>query len=151
MADLSPIIETLEHRWMRAWVGRDVKTLKAITSRRFRLVVGSKPSVMLDQKSFIEAVPDGFECSSYRFGDIYVRDLGGLAIFATQLELTATIGGEDFSGPLWVTDLWRKSKVRRKWTLVERVLSKPEDRASIPAAVRSLQLWHGRRAVAALR
>ena len=58
MADLPPVIETLEHRWMRAWVGRDVKTLKALTSRRFRLVVGSKPSVMLDQKSFLDAVPD---------------------------------------------------------------------------------------------
>jgi hypothetical protein len=151
MADLPPVIETLEHRWMRAWVGRDVKTLKALTSRRFRLVVGSKPSVMLDQKSFLDAVPDGFECSSYRFGDIYVRDLGGLTIFATQLDLKATIGGEDFSGPTWVTDLWRKSKVRRKWTMVERVLSKPEEREGVAPAVRSLQLWHGRRVLPAAR
>lgn len=151
MADLSPVIETLEHRWMRAWVGRDVKTLKAITSRRFRLVIGSKPSVMLDQKSFLEAVPDDFKCSSYRFGDIYVRDVGGMAIFASQLDVKATIGGEDYSGMLWVTDLWRKSKVRRKWTLVERVLSRSEEREGVAPAVRSLQLWHGRRVLPAAR
>ena len=48
MADLSPVIETMEHRWMRAWVSGDVRTLKALTSREFRLVIASKPPVILD-------------------------------------------------------------------------------------------------------
>jgi hypothetical protein len=141
MADLAPAIETVEHRWMRAWVAGDVRTLKALTSRNFRLVMGSKPSAILDWNSWMEAAGSRFLCKSYRFGDIYVRDLGSIAIFATQLEMKATMDSHDWSGRFWVTDLWRKGKIRRQWRLVERVLSRPEDNADVPAAIRSLQLW----------
>jgi hypothetical protein len=141
MGDLAPVIETLEHRWMRAWVSDDARALKALTARNFRMVVGSKPSAILDYKSWLEAVTKRFKCDSYRFGDIYVRDLGPLAIFATQLEIKASMDGHDWSGRYWVTDLWRKGRVRRNWRMVERVLSRPEDNADVPAAIRSLQLW----------
>ena len=141
MADIHPVIETMEHRWMRAWVTRDTRELKALTSRNFRMVIGSKPAVILDYKSWIEAAGKRYRCKSYRFGDIYARDIGGVAVFATQLELTATMDGGDWSGQFWITDIWRKSKVRRKWRLVERILSQPDERAEVPAAVRSMQLW----------
>ena len=59
MADILPIIETLENRWMRAWASGDAKTLKALTSRKFRMVVGSKPSVLLDASSFLQAATTG--------------------------------------------------------------------------------------------
>ena len=49
---------------------------KALTARNFRMVVGSKPSVLLDAKSWIEAATTRFSCTAYRYGDIYVRDLG---------------------------------------------------------------------------
>jgi len=141
MADLSPVIETMEHRWMRAWVTGDMKTLKALTSRNFRMVIGSKPAMILDFKSWIEAAPKRFQCQSYRFGDIYVRNVGSVVIFATQLEIKASMDGHDWSGRYWVTDLWRKGRVRRKWNMIERVLSRPEDNEDVPAAIRSLQLW----------
>ncbi|MFL6778678.1 MAG: hypothetical protein ACJ8E8_06520, partial [Sphingomicrobium sp.] len=73
MADISLLIETLENRWMRAWVGGDLRTLKSLTARNFRLVVGSKPSVLLDAKSWLEAANSSFVCHSYRFGDVYAR------------------------------------------------------------------------------
>lgn len=126
---------------MRAWIGRDSRTLKALTSRKFRMVVGSRPCVILDAPSWLDAATSHFLCTSYRFGDIYARDLGSLAVFATQIDLEASINGEDWSGQVWATDLWRKSKVRRKWLMVERVLSRPETNPDIPAAIRSLQLW----------
>ena len=141
MADIHPVIETMEHRWMRAWVTRDTRELKALTSRNFRMVIGSKPAVILDYKSWIEAAGKRYRCKSYRFGDIYARDIGGVAVFATQLELTATMDGDDWSGQFWITDIWRKSRVRRKWRMVERILSQPDERAEVPAAVRSMQLW----------
>lgn len=141
MADLSPIIETMEHRWMRAWVAGDDRTLRALTSRNFRLVMASKPSAILDSKSWLEAAAKRYVCKSYRFGDIYVHEVGPLAIFATQLEMKATMDGHDWSGRYWVTDLWRKGRVRRKWHLVQRVLSRPEDNKDAAAAIRSLQLW----------
>ncbi len=141
MADILPIIETLENRWMRAWVGRDARELKALTSRRFRMVIGSKPCVILDARSWLEAATTRYLCKSYRFGDIYARELGSVAVFATQLDVQTTIDGHDWSGRLWLTDIWRKSGVRRNWQMVERVLSRPEDNPDVPAAIRSLQLW----------
>ena len=141
MAEILPIIETLENRWMRAWVSGDAKTLKALTSRKFRMVVGSKPSVLLDASSWLQAATTSFLCHSYRFGDIYARNLGPVTVFATQLDLKASIDGHDWSGRMWVTDIWRKGTVRRSWRMVERVLSRPEEDSQVPAAIRELQLW----------
>ena len=143
MADILPLIETLENRWMRAWIGADVRALKGLTSRNFRLVISSKPSVLLDAKSWLDAAASRFPCRSYRFGEIYARDVGGVVIFATQLELEASIDGHEWSGRMWVTDLWKKTGVRRSWRMVERVFSRPEEDQQIPAVIRSLQL--GRR------
>jgi len=141
MADILPLIETLENRWMRAWIGADVRALKGLTSRNFRLVISSKPSVLLDAKSWLDAAASRFPCRSYRFGEIYARDVGGIVIFATQLELEASIDGHEWSARMWVTDLWKKTGVRRSWRMVERVFSRPEEDQQIPAVIRSLQLW----------
>ena len=141
MADLHPIIETMERSWMRAWVSGDARALKSLTARNFRMVIGAKPSVILDAKSWVEAATTRYQCSSYRFGDIYVRDLGGMSIFATRLDIEATMDGHDWSGQYWITDLWRKSRMRRNWRMVERVVSRPDDRPDAAAAIRSLQLW----------
>ncbi len=141
MGDILPIIETLENRWMRAWASGDARTLKALTSRRFRMVIGSKPSVLLDASSWLQAANGSFACNSYRFGDLYARRHGSLAIFATQLDLGATIDGLDWSGRMWMTDVWRKGSVSRKWRMIERMLSRPEEDGQVPDAIRSLQLW----------
>ena len=126
---------------MRAWMERDVKALKSLTSRKFILLTGSKPPAILDYRSWIDAAAGRYSCKSYRFGDVYARDLGSVALFAAQLDLEATMDGKDFSGRLWVTDLWRKSLPARRWRMVERIISRPEDEPKVPAAIRSLQLW----------
>ena len=145
MADLLPVIETMENRWMRAWVNRDAKALKALTRRDFILLTGSKPPVLLDANSWVEAATTRWLCSSYRFGDIYVREVGGLALFAAPLDLKAKMDGHDWSGKVWIVDLWRKGKIRRGWRLAHRTVSRLDDNADVPAAVRSLQLWRNDR------
>jgi ketosteroid isomerase-like protein len=140
MADLVPVIETLEHRWMRAWVNRDAKAMKAITASDFILLTGSKPPAILDRPSWLDAAITRYLCSSYRFGDIDVRKHGNIAVFATQLELKASMDGNDGSGSLWVSDVWRKKRIGG-WKLVQRVLSRTDDDPKLPAAIRSLQLW----------
>jgi hypothetical protein len=97
--------------------------------------------VILDTPSWTEAATTRYLCNGYRFGDIHVREVGGLALFATQLDIEATMDGKDWSGRLWVTDLWRKGRVRRGWRMVERLVSRTEDNADVPAGIRSLQLW----------
>jgi hypothetical protein len=141
MADLTPVIETMEHRWMRAWVNEDVRALKAITARNFILLTASKPPAILDRPSWLEAAANRYLCSSYRFGDIYVQDVGGLAVFAAPVDLKAAMDGHDWSGTLFVTDVWRKGRVRRGWKLAQRILSTPDERPALAKAIKSLQLW----------
>jgi hypothetical protein len=100
MPDLTPVIETMEHRWMRAWVNGDIKAFKSITAKNFILLTGSKPPAILDRTSWLEGAANRYLCSSYRFGDIYVRGFGSIAVFAAPLELKATMDGRDWSGPL---------------------------------------------------
>lgn len=126
---------------MRAWVGRDTRVLKALTSSNFRMVISSKPPVLLDARSWLEAAASRYRCEAYRFGEVYVRSLGRTAVFATRIDLNATMDGDDWSSEVWVTDLWRKSGLRRNWRMIERLLSRPEEGPHVPAAIRSLQLW----------
>lgn len=141
MTDLTPVIETLENRLMRAWVQRDAKALKAVTARNFMLLMGSTKPTILDARSWVEAATTRYLCSSYRFGNIYVRDLGGVAIFASQLDLQATLDDVDWSGNFWITDVWMKGRIRRGWRLAQRVVSLPDDDSEVPVGIRALQLW----------
>jgi ketosteroid isomerase-like protein len=141
MANLTPVIETMEHRWMRAWVNDDMRALKAITAKSFILLTASKPPAILDRPSWLEAAAKRYLCSSYRFGDIYVQEVGGLAVFAAPVDLKATMDGRDWSGTLFVTDIWRKGRVRRGWKLAQRILSTPDERPELAKAIKSLQLW----------
>lgn len=141
MADLAATIETMEHRWMRAWVRGDVKALKAITGRDFIFLAASTPPALLDRLSWLEAMKDRYLCSSYSFGDIYVRGWSSVALFSATLDLRATMDGRDWSERLWVTDLWRKGRVRRGWKLAQRVVSRPDDDPQLRSAIKALQLW----------
>jgi len=103
--------------------------------------MGSKPSAILDASSWLEAAAGRFVCKSYRFGDVYARRVGSIAVFATQLELKAEMDGHDWSGLYWITDVWQRSRVRRNWQIIERVISRPVETPDASAAIRSLQLW----------
>jgi hypothetical protein len=48
---------------------------------------------------------------------------------------------EIWKGAFWVTDVWKKSRLRRGYRLVERSLSRPEEETAVTAKIRSLQLW----------
>ncbi len=144
MADLTAQIETLENHYMRAWAQGDLPALKSLTGSGFHLLIGAKPAAMLDRASWLDAATRRFSCSSYRFGDIYVREVGGAVLFASQLDLKASLDGHDWSGRMWLTDLWRKGRLRRRWRLAERVMSRVEEDPKVPAAIKAMQLWGGK-------
>ena len=141
MAKITADIETMEHRWMRAWVNGDMRALKGITAKDFILLTGSKPPAILDRTSWLEAAEKRYLASSYRFGDIYVQQFGSVAVFAAPLELKAEMDGRDWSGRVFVTDLWRRSMTRQRWKLVQRVVSRPDEDPELAKAIKSLQLW----------
>jgi hypothetical protein len=141
MDQFAATIETLEHRWMRAWVQRDKKQMKALASRDFIFLLGSTKAAILDRPSWLEAASARFTCDSYRFDEVYVRKHGATAVFACQATLQANMGAIDWSGPVWITDLWQRSRITRNWRLVERLVSRPDSDADISRAVREMQLW----------
>ena len=126
---------------MRAWVAGDVRALRLLTSRDFRMVFATRPCVILDAPSWLKAAADRFGCDSYRFGDTYVSECGSVSVFATQLHLEASVRDVDLSGTLWVTSIWAKAGMRRRWQVRERVLSRLHDGPELPRAIASLQLW----------
>lgn len=127
---------------MRAWAGQDRKTVRQLLSRRFRLVLGAANPVMLDRKSLSDAAGERWIITSYRFGSaLYTREVEGLGLFASELEMEGRIDRQELSGRWWLTDVWRKSSLTRKWQLLDRQLSRPDSAHEVPAAVRSLQLW----------
>lgn len=141
MDEFASKIETLEHRWMRAWMQRDRNQMKALASRDFIFLLGSTSAAILDRVSWLEAATTRFRCSSYRFDEVYVRRHGAIAVFATQMTLEAKLGEHEWSGQTWVMDLWERGTVRRKWRIVERTISRPDEDKMMPDAIRSMQLW----------
>ena len=134
-------IETLEHQWMRAWMQRDRKLMKALAARDFIFLLGSTSAAILDRPSWLEAATTRFRCSSYRFGEVYVRKHGSTAVFACHITLEAKMGELDWSGPAWITDLWQRSSLKRNWRIVERTISRPDTNEEMPDAIRAMQLW----------
>ncbi len=141
MDEFSSKIEALEHLWMRAWMQRDRNQMKTLAARDFIFLLGSEKPAILDRASWLEAATTRFRCNGYRFDEVYVRRHGQVAVFATRVGMEAQIGDHAWSGDSWLMDVWRRSKVTRKWRIVERTLSRPDTDANIPEAIRSMQLW----------
>ena len=126
---------------MRAWMQRDRNQMKALASSDFIFLLGSTRAAILDRPSWLEAATTRFRCNGYRFGEVYVRRHGSIAVFACRAELEARLGSVEWSGPAWITDIWQRSRVRRKWQLLERSLSRPDTHEDLPGEIRQMQLW----------
>lgn len=141
MSDLSTLIETLEHKLMRSWMRRDSSELKSLVDRSCIVQFAGPKRVILDRLSWVEAVKDDFRCHGYQMGDVYVRKHGPVAILTARFELDMEVRGEVWKGQFWVNDVWKKSRIRRSYRLVERSLSRAESEPEVAAKIRSLQLW----------
>lgn len=141
MNDFASKMEALEHRWMRAWITRDRKDMKALASRDLIVLFGADRPTILDRASWLDAAETRFRCTGYQFGSIYTRKQGKSAIFATPVSLEATIDGEPVLAKTFAVSIWRRTALRRRWQLMERIITGQSDYAALPDAVRSMQLW----------
>lgn len=141
MDDFAAQIEALEHQFMRSWMNRDRNGMKSLATSDFVFLLGAKTSAMLDRPSWLEAATTRFQCTAYRFKDIYVRRHRKLAVFAARMAIEARIGTEKLEQDVWITDLWQRGRVRRKWKLVERTMSRPDDNPNLPGLIHEMQLW----------
>ncbi|XUU60081.1 nuclear transport factor 2 family protein [Erythrobacter sp. HA6-11] len=134
-------IESLEHLFARAWMKRDRNAMKAIASSEFVFLLGGKDSAVLDRPSWLDATASRLRCDHYQFHDIYVRQHKRCAIFAARMSFEGRIGRSEWKGELWLTDLWKRGRVRRKWKLTERIVTRAESDVQLGAEVTALQLW----------
>lgn len=141
MANFESTMEALEHQWMRAWVQHNRKAMKALAARDFIFLLGGGPPAILDRASWLEAAGSRLVCTGYRFGSIYIKRHGTVASFGSLLTLEGQMDGKDWSGAMWMTDLWRRKGLRQRWKLAERTLTRPETEATYPPAIRAMQLW----------
>lgn len=142
MDDLAAIIEALEHQWMRAWLKGDRSQMKGLASRDFIFLLGSEKPTILDRPNWLDAATSHYRCKGFRFDETYVRRHGRAAFFACHMELDASLGATELTGQFWVTGLWARGRVRRKWRLVERTISRADTDPELSKAVRQMQLWH---------
>jgi hypothetical protein len=134
-------IEALALGAMRAWVARDVKSMKKLTTRDFLMLVGSTPPQLLDRPSFLAAMERGFGCSRFVFREVIARKHRDAAWFVAGAELDLMLGNRSWTGPFLVSALWRKSAWSSKLLLADLSLARTDPDQDIAAAVSKLQLW----------
>jgi len=134
-------IEALTLAAMRAWVARDAKAMKKLTTRNFLMLVGSTPPQLLDRPSFLAAIEHGFGCTRFTFREVIARKHGDAAWFVAGSELELSLGGREWSGPFLLSALWRKNTWSRKFLLADLSLARLDPDQDLAAAVSKLQLW----------
>ena len=122
-------------------MARDRAGMKSLASGDFVFLLGGKDSAVLDRASWLEGSTKRLQCEAYRFHDIEVRQHKRCAIFAARMSFEGRIGRAEWKGDLWLTDLWRRGRIRRSWKLVERIVSRAEGDAELGGEVTALQLW----------
>jgi hypothetical protein len=140
MAEFSAEIEGLALASLRAWVARDVKTMKRLTARDAMIMVGTLPPQLLDRPSFLAAMERGFACTRFALREVFVRRHGKTAWFVAGAELELALGPKVWSGPFLITDLWRKGAISG-WNLTDRSIAPLDQAEGFAAAISKLQLW----------
>src|SRR3989442_145105 len=99
-------IETLQRRWMQAWVERDAATLHEILAPEFRLR-SMATDTPLSRDAWLEGALSGrVAASSVHFDEIEVVVIGDTAVVDSLLTFEATIDGADWSKTTHCTDVW---------------------------------------------
>lgn len=115
--------------------------MKMLSTRDLIILFGADTPAILDRPSWLDAAETRLRCTSYRFGNVYVRKQGKVATFAAPVDLEATIDGNSVLSKSFLSSLWMRSAVRRQWQLTECIVTSRAHDAHLPGAVRSMQLW----------
>ncbi|MEO8547698.1 MAG: nuclear transport factor 2 family protein [Sphingomicrobium sp.] len=138
MSDLAAMIEDLSDRWMQAWVRNDRAVLEETLAHDFALIVSAAPTHQTDRATWLATAGTRYTCSQFRYRDVQVRDLGPVAVMSAIAEFTAEIDGVDRSGPMFLTDVWRRSEDGR-WQVCARYSSHAEPAGISSETLRGLK------------
>lgn len=109
----------LEQEWVRAIADNDMDQLERIVGQEYTLAANNFPGgrTRFSRQEWMATVPL-YEVHSYAFSNVVVHDYEDVAVVLAELELRATVRGEDRSGGFTVTDVWVKRDER--WEVVTR-------------------------------
>ena len=141
MADITALLDTAETRLMKAWLERDRAAVKALVRSDCVMMFGTAPPVLLDRASFLAAFDRDLALAGYRCNEVTGRRHGRSAWFTGHVELELQVGRRQWKGGFLLTDLWRKTRLSRRWKLAERSLAPVEADETLSDAIRRLQLW----------
>ena len=137
MPDTAKTIEELANRWMQAWIDKDQRILEETLAPDFALVMSSNPLQKLDRASWLATATSRYTCTWFRYRDVQIRELGSVVVMSSVAEFTAQVDGISRSGPLFLTDVWRRSGEGR-WQVCARYSSLPEPAQGSSQAVQTL-------------
>ena len=137
MTDLSATIEELSDRWMQAWVRKDRAVLEESLAPDFALIVSATPMHRLDRASWLATACTRYTCTEFRYRDVQVRHLGAVAAMSSIAEFSAEIDGIPRTGPMFLTDVWRRGEDGR-WQVCARYSSHPEPAGASSSGVTAL-------------
>ncbi len=109
----------LEQEWVRALADNDMDQLERIVGQEYTLAANNFPGgrTRLSRQEWMATVPL-YEVHSYAFSNVVVHDYEDAAVVLAELQLRATVRGEERSGSFTVTDVWVKRENR--WQVVTR-------------------------------
>ena len=103
------VLVALEHEWTQAIVENDMDRLERIVGQEYTLAANNFPGgrTRLSRQEWMDTLP-AYEVRSYEFANVVVHDYEDAAVVLADLDLRATVRGEDRSGSFAVTDVWVK-------------------------------------------
>ena len=119
-------IETLQRRWMQAWVERDAGTLHEILAPEFSLRSMATDTPLSRDKWLEDALSGRVAATEVRYDQMDVVVVGDTAVVDSLVTFEATIDGKDWSRTTYTTDVWTRRE--GVWQVVRRHSSAPVGR-----------------------
>lgn len=109
-------IQSLERRWMQAWVEADLDTCAAILADDFLLT--SARGVLMPKAAWLANAGSVFTCTAFEWLELRVRPFGDFAVVHGRSRQQARVGDTDWSGLFLTTDVWARRD--KGWQVVAR-------------------------------
>ena len=139
MTDVKTDIEAAANRWMQAWVERDDAVLEDSLGADFSLIVSANPGQQVDRESWLSTATSRYTCSAFHYREVQIRTVNEqVAIMSSIADFTANIDGIPRTGPMFITDVWRKED-DGKWRVCGRYSAHPEPSGSSSGALAALK------------
>ena len=105
-------IETLQRRWMQAWLDRDRGAIEEILAPGFQLR-SITTDALVDRAAWInDSLSGRVRGTAFDYQHMHVTIDGDTAVTDSLLAFEAKIDGKDWSTSAWCTDVWSRSSGR---------------------------------------